>query len=75
MFGWWCVEGVRADKKQPHDQGREMADDDRNVKPRANVSLKSNHTGLRLRDNPGLEIAPRTFLFAGKAAPPIIWRS
>jgi glycogen phosphorylase len=29
----------------------------------------------RLRDNPGLEIAPRTFLFAGKAAPPTIWRS
>jgi starch phosphorylase len=29
----------------------------------------------RLRENPNLEMTPRTFFFAGKAAPPTIWRS
>ena len=42
-FGRRCVEGVRADKEQAHDQSREMGDD-RNGKSRANVSLQSDHT-------------------------------
>ena len=29
----------------------------------------------RLRENPGLEVLPRTFFFAGKARPPIAWPS
>ena len=28
-----------------------------------------------LRENPKLEVLPRTFIFAGKAAPLIAWRS
>ena len=39
------LEWIRADQKQPHDQGTQVADG-RNGESRANVSLQSVHLGL-----------------------------